>query len=314
MNVGLFYDWDLTLTEEYQQMPIFRKYFKNLQKKYGLCSPEEWFSLLKEGELGVSYMEQLLRDAEETFENLSNGKMEFEFAPQQKLSPGILDWFERINEFASKQNIQLEHHVISVGVLPLIKGTPIFPFLSSVSSGEFLEEDGRIAKIKKTVQSFRKVESLKKILKGGEVYKNLPKDKYTLLPENSIVLGDGQSDLDIFRYIKQRGGFSIGVFKQGDRLQYKKAVELFQTNNPYRAQVNRLVARDYSQGKDLETQVKKIILNIKERKMHCTMDYHIIHNHKLEQLQNQEINRLASKHFASCVYCQDRFYPQATFS
>lgn len=314
MKIGLFYDWDLTLTEEFQQMPIFREYFKNLNKKYGITSPEQWFGLLKEGELGITYMEQMLRDAEDCFENLTNEKMKKEFANRQELAPGALDWFERINKYAEKEEVNLEHHVISVGNLPLIQGTVIFPYFSSVSAGEFIEQNGKIYKIKKIIQSFKKVESLKKILKGGNLHENLERKEYNILPENSIVFGDGQSDLDIFRYIKQRGGFAIGVYKKGDKTAFEKSLDLFHLNDPYECQISRLVARDYSEGSQLESQVKKIIHNIKSRSRHCNMDYPIIHNHKLNQIQNKGINEIAQKHFNSCLYCQDKFYPQAIFS
>ncbi len=314
MKIGLFYDWDLTLTEEFQQVPIFRKYLENLNKKYGITSPEAWFSLLKEGELGITYMEQMLKDAEDCFENLTNEKMKTEFAPQQQLAPGVLDWFERINKYAAKEEVDLEHHVISVGNLPLIQGTAIFPYFSSVSAGEFIEQDGKIYKIKKIIQSFKKVESFKKILKGGNLHENLERDQYNILPENSIVLGDGQSDLDIFRYIKQRGGFAIGVYKKGNRKEFERALNLFHLNDSYDCQISRLVARDYSEGSQLESQVKKIIHNIKARPRHCNMDYSIIHNHKLNQIQNKQIKDIAEKHFNSCLYCQDKFYPQAIFS
>ena len=69
MRVGLFYDWDSTLNEECPQMLIFQKYLPKLHEKYGINAPEEYWDLCKKSELGVDYMEQMVSDAKDVFED-----------------------------------------------------------------------------------------------------------------------------------------------------------------------------------------------------------------------------------------------------
>jgi hypothetical protein len=314
MKIGLFYDWDLTLTEEYQQMPIFRKYFENIKKKYNFSLPEDYFSLCKGSELGISYMEPFLKDVKETFEGINNEKMKNEFASQQRLSEGLPDWFERINSFAKDYDLEIEHHVISVGILPLIEGTCVAPFLSSIHAGEFIEQNNQLIKIKKIINPFRKVEVLKSILKKENFYKNIPLESYHILPQNSIVFGDGQSDLDIFRYVKQRGGYSIAVFEKGNNKEYLQRINDFDMVNSENAQINLLAPRDYSKGGILESKVQETILNIKKGEEICDLDYHIVHSYKIGKIQNLEIKKLAEEHFDSCSVCQNRWKPQALFN
>ena len=89
MNIGFFYDFDLTLTEDYQQHPIFRYFFSALQAHYGLQKPEEYWTLCNKSEMGVGYMEHMIRDTPAIFARLTNERMKEEFAPLIPLSPGL---------------------------------------------------------------------------------------------------------------------------------------------------------------------------------------------------------------------------------
>jgi len=127
MKVGFFYDYDLTLTEEFQQTPIFRKYFGQLKEKYGINKIDEYWNLCSGKDKSVIWMEQFLKDAKTTFDHLTNKQMQEEFAPLVKLAEGLPSWFERIKQYASSLDVELENHVISAGIYPLIAGSKIFP-------------------------------------------------------------------------------------------------------------------------------------------------------------------------------------------
>lgn len=96
-NVGFVYDFDLTLTEEFQQYPILRQYATNLLNEYGIENPEEYWRLCKTTNHDIAWLQQFAKDASIVFPDLTNERMEQECSPQIQLAPGLPEWFERIN-------------------------------------------------------------------------------------------------------------------------------------------------------------------------------------------------------------------------
>jgi len=316
MRVGLFYDWDLTLNEEFPQLLIFEKYLSKLHDKYGINNPGEFWEIYNKSEhpdLEVGYMEQMIMDSKEIFGGLTNKIMEEEFAPQTKLAPGVQDWFPRINQFAAENGIELEHHVVSVGTLPLIKGTSIAPYFTSINAGEFLDDGKSIYRIKKVLDSFRKVSVIKSICKGADLHEDIPLEDYHILHRHSIVFGDGQSDKDMFRYIRQRGGFAVGVFEKDNGENFDKLVATLNAENSYKSSVNIIAPRDYSKNSRIEKKVKEILIKMQESDSKCDMDYEIVYNSRKKLLKNEEVSKLADKHFKSCEFCRNRFNTQIYF-
>ena len=72
-KIGFIYDFDLTLSEEYQQMPLFRGFSENIKKEYGI-EPEDYFRVLCKGtDIGVGSLEQMLNDVKKgIFPGLTN--------------------------------------------------------------------------------------------------------------------------------------------------------------------------------------------------------------------------------------------------
>lgn len=316
MRVGLFYDWDLTLNEEFPQLAIFEKYFPKLHEKYGINKPGDLWKIYdspKNADLEVGYMEQMIIDSSEIFGGLTNKRMEEEFAPQTQLAPGVQDWFPRINQFAAERGIELEHHVVSVGTLPLIKGTSIAPYFASINAGEFLDNGKSIYRIKKVLDPFRKVSIIKSICKGTNLHEDIPLEDYHILHRHSIVFGDGQSDKDMFRYIRQRGGFAVGVFEKDNTERFDKLVATLNAEDSYKSSVNIIAPRDYSKNSRIEKKVKEILIRMQESESKCDMDYEIVYNSRKKLLKNKEVSKLADKHFESCEFCRNRFNTQIYF-
>jgi len=316
MDMGFFYDYDFTLTEEIQTFPIFRKYMKNLSAVYGISKPEEYWKLCEGTDMGIGYMEQIVLDAKGVFCDLTNKKMEQEFAKEVKLAEGLFNWFTRMNKFVLKlgSGNKLEHHVISVGLLPLIRGSSVSSYVNSITAGEFLEKDGRIYKIKSIIDPFRKIESFKRICKGTNLHEDISIDKYHIKYRNAFTFGDGLSDIDLFRYARQRGAIVIAVFEPGNRKDFKKIKKLTKINNPEESFVNLIVPRDYSKNSILNEVIQQKIYEMVEAEKHCDMTFELIHNWKLNHIENKGICSIVRKHFENCKYCQSKFYPAVYFS
>ena len=307
MRHGLFYDFDLTLTEEYQQFPIFRHFMKNLRKAYPkIKTPQDYWNLAEHCDLGVGYMAQMVIDANNgVFPGLTNEAMEKEFAPQITLAPGLPEWFTRINDFCDGSEMELEHHIISVGVKPLITGTPVAPHANSITSGEFMDDEQGITKIQSIVNPFEKVEYIKRTAKGGDLYDDLGMNEYHLNYRNCIVFGDGETDKDMFRYIRGRGGIAICVFKKGSKEAFEKAkASLGKHTKSQRSSASFIVPRDYTQGSTLEGVVQESLTLLEERNQHCDMDQNLVYDAIRGQIRNPEVDRIIREHYDGCPWCQ----------
>ena len=47
-RIALIYDFDLTLSEEYQQFPLFREFSDQLREKHGIDREQDYFPTLCE--------------------------------------------------------------------------------------------------------------------------------------------------------------------------------------------------------------------------------------------------------------------------
>ena len=314
MRIGFFYDWDLTLTEEFQQFPIFRAFMDNLVQKYGIKKPEEYLKLSQGTELGVGYMEQMILDSKEVFCGLTNNQMEKEFAKQVQLAEGLPRWFPRMNDFVSKKDCRLEHHVISAGLFPLIRGSLISSYFDSITAGEFLENSDGLWRIKSIIDPFRKVEVFKRICKGKNAHDDIPLADYYIKHCNSFVFGDGQSDIDLFRYLRQRGGIVVAVFELGNRTDFERIKDLMKVDCPEKSFANVVVPRDYSEDSVLSKVIQEKVCEVVDSEKECNVSFELIRNWKLGHIENSELCSFVENHFNSCTSCKNRYFPTVYFS
>ncbi len=304
MNVACIYDFDLTLTEEYQQFPILRQFAREIEQKHGITKIDDYFGKLCSGQgidIGVGAMQQILIDCRDIFTDISNESMRTVYAPQIRLAPGLPDWFPRITAYAEQQGLDLEHHVVSAGFTPLIQGTMIAPYLASLRSGTFLEGARDLDRIKTIVDPNNKREEIIKICKGKDVHEDLPIDQYKFMYENVIVFGDGKSDKRKFNFVRERGGLAIGVYEKGNE------ADLARAQRDLGRRVHHLVPRDYSANSAIEWVVQGGLEAIAKRT--CTLDYRMIQALQLQHLRNQEQIELYSRHLQNCGDCQERSRP-----
>ena len=315
MKIGFVYDWDLTLTEEFQQFPIFRAFEEELSNVYDINKPEEYWNLCKGSEFGVGYMEQMILDSKKIFHELTNERMEKEFAEQVKLAKGLPNWFSRMDHFVSNLNYNLENHVISVGVLPLIKGSKISKYFDSITAGEFLENEKGIYKIKSLIDPFRKVEIFKRVSKGTHLHEDLSIENYHIKHRNMFVFGDGQSDIDLFRYVRQRGGVVVALFEPGNIESFNKIQHMMKMDNPSKSYANIVAPRDYSKDSILERVIQEKIKNMVESEKICKLPFELVRNWKLEHYtENEKLSSFIEDHFKNCEFCKEKYAPAIYFN
>lgn len=227
-------------------------------------TPSEFWS--KTNEVGtklqmdsvLAYMYTMLSESQKrniplTRESLTEKGNKIEFFP------GVKQWFQRINSFAEKNNVIVEHYVISSGLKEIIEGTAISNEFKKIFGCEFVYDEKGLAVFPKTAVNYtNKTQFVYRINKGvldisndEDLNKSMPDDSKRIPFCNMIYIGDGLSDVPCMKMMKSYGGVSIAVY-QGEVT--KKVMDLL-----LRDRVDFIYPADYREHSGLDKTVKNII-------------------------------------------------------
>jgi 2-hydroxy-3-keto-5-methylthiopentenyl-1-phosphate phosphatase len=170
----------------------------------------------------LAYMYVMLREAKG--KKLLNRDEFHKLGKSVVLFEGVATWFHRIDQYALKQGLALEHFIISSGLKEIIEGTKIAKHFKEIYAAEFCyDESGAPVWPAMAVNFTSKTQFLFRINKGVlDVTQNEALNEYT--PENKrripfanmIYIGDGLTDVPCMKLTKTNGGHSIAVY-QGER-------------------------------------------------------------------------------------------------
>ena len=260
--VAIMYDFDKTLCtkdmQEYGFIPAL-----------GMSSSAFWSeanALTDKEEMDniLAYMYKMVEKArqkhypitKETFHDLGKSVEYFD---------GVVDWFDRINEFGKEIGVRIEHYIVSSGIKEIIEGTSIAHHFKKIYACEFMYDyNGSIQWPKFAVNYTAKTQFLFRINKGVLTVDSKSADKLNqFTPENErrvpfrnmIYIGDGLTDVPCMKLVKSNGGQSIAVY---DPEKGKTAATTLLGAN----RVNFITPADYGPGSDIETIVMAIIKNI----------------------------------------------------
>lgn len=250
--IALMYDFDKTLSpgnmQEYGFIP-----------NVGMTPAEFWRQsdrLATDNKMdpNLAYMYQMIDRASACHQPILR-KNFVSLGEKIKFYPGVETWFKRINDFAASKGVKAEHYIISSGLREIIEGTPIYKEFSEVYACEFLyDENGAAVWPKNVVNYTTKTQFLFRINKGVlDISDNKKVNAYADEKErpvpfwNMIYFGDGPTDVPCMRLVREKGGYSICVYKKGSRDGKQNAMKLIRDG---RADI--AASADYSEGGDLE--------------------------------------------------------------
>lgn len=213
--VALIYDFDKTLSprdmQEYSFLPGI-----NMQpdKFWGMCRKIalDW---QMDGVLAYMYMMQ----------HTARGNMRLtretlnRFGAQVEFFPGVETWFDRINAVGAALGVEVEHYIISSGLLEIIEGSRIGDKFKAIFAASFCyDEDGLAVWPATAVNYTSKTQYLFRINKGildvtndQDLNAFTPEYKRRIPFTNMIYVADGLTDVPCMKMTKQKGGYSIAV-------------------------------------------------------------------------------------------------------
>lgn len=256
-KVAMIYDFDGTLSvtdmQNYALIPEFgmepdKFWAEANQWGRDHCADQVtgsmYYFVKKAREMGISL----------TRENLAETGKNIEYFE------GVEHWFERINYYGWKLNLEVEHYIISAGYEEILQGCKIFKFFKNVFGCSFaFDESGQPVWPARIVNYSTKTQYLSKINKGlgkledRAVNEFMPDNKRPIPFNRMIYFGDGSTDIPSMKLTKERGGNAIAVYnpKNKDR---EVALKLLRDGR-----VNFALPADYREGHQIDKVVKTIL-------------------------------------------------------
>lgn len=239
--IAVIWDFDKTLLQGYMQDPIFKHYKvdgNTFWSEVNDLPNHYWEEQNVHVNRDTIYLNHFLNYVKNgKFAGLSNEKMR-KFGEELEFYKGLPDFFKRTmdeienNPRYAEYDIKVQHFVVSTGLLEIIKGCSIFPYIKDAWACEFIEsvnEKGEkvISEIGYTIDNTSKTRALFEINKGVAHMNAKPDNEInvnTKLPEkmrkvhfkNMIYVADGPSDIPAFSVIKQFSGSTFAVYPKGN--------------------------------------------------------------------------------------------------
>jgi 2-hydroxy-3-keto-5-methylthiopentenyl-1-phosphate phosphatase len=260
-KVALIYDFDKTLSPDDMQAYGY-------MEKLGIEAEEFWkicneFTVKNQVDNILTYMYMMIKKYNEKGIKLTRDFL-VESGKSVELYEGVETWFKRINEFGESIGLEVEHYVVSSGLKEIIEGTSISKFFKEIYAGYFVyDEENRPIWPALAINYTNKTQFIYRINKGilnvtdNRVNDRMPHEDRPVPFKNMIYIGDSATDIPCMRLISKSGGYSVGVYKKGERN------ENFLKGLLNDGRVDFIAPAVYSEGSDLETIVKEIIKTIK---------------------------------------------------
>ena len=251
-TIAIMYDFDKTLcTTDMQEYDFIKNLGITPSEFWGECS-----KLTEKNEMDkiLAYMYVMIKMCKDkhiplTREYLNNcGK-------NVVLYKGVSTWFNRIQNYADKIGVNVEHYIISSGITEIIEGTSIAKYFKHIYGCKFIyNEFGDALWPGLAINFTLKTQFIFRIAKGvldvrDDDNLNNHQNNKKIPFENMIYIGDGLTDVPCMKLLKDKGGKSIALYPSLNKR--KQALKLVEDER-----INYVCVADYSQNSTLERIVK----------------------------------------------------------
>ncbi|MGN1398947.1 MAG: HAD family hydrolase [Erysipelotrichaceae bacterium] len=258
IKVAIMYDFDQTLCtknmQEYSLLPKLKSDPASFWQEVSELSKKDNMDSV------LAYMYLMLKKAKE--ENLPLTRALFKQQGNNiEYYPGVVEYFDRINQFSEELGINLQHFIISSGTKEIIEGCSIYNKFTRVFASEFhYDENGQADWPALAINYTGKTQFLFRINKNClDIYDNKTINSLTAerdIPFSQMIyIGDGLTDVPCMRVVKDNHGYSIAVGNKDD-----STLEKLVSDN----RVNFTANCDYRQNSKLDRIIKLILQKISD--------------------------------------------------
>ena len=289
--IACIWDFDKTLIPGYMQEPLFAHYDVDPHKFWQEVNklPEAYKN---DGlELVASdtvYLNHILTYVKEgVFKNLNNAMLR-KLGSKLKFHAGLPDFFNELKRYVRENSkyqqheIQVENYIVSTGLLQMILGSKISPYIDGVWGCEFVEnpplpgfpgnskQHNREQPIVATQTAYAldnttKTRAIFEINKGSskipdiEVNAKIPDEDRRVPFQNMIYVADGPSDIPVFSIVNRFGGRTFAVYQPGSKEEFSQVNNLQQ-----QGRVQSFGEANYTEGSQTAMWIKNAVSEIAE--------------------------------------------------
>jgi Putative Phosphatase. len=203
-NIQIVYDFDGTLTPK--SIPMFQILKENGFTEESFEKGIEEYRKLNDEDIYQSWFTNFLNvcnTVKLTNENIALGAKDVEY------NPGLLTYFDNVNDLANNESVSLKHYIVSSGIKEYLKKTTIASYIENIFATTFKYDENNIARgIDYLAKDQKKVDAIKNI----NISNNREENDCT----NLIYLGDGLTDYYAMDFVINHGGISILVTPNGN--------------------------------------------------------------------------------------------------
>jgi len=287
--IACIWDFDKTLIPGYMQEPLLEHYqvdpkifwkevagLPNYYSKSGL-------NLIA---ADLAYLNHVLTYTREgVFKGLDNATLR-KLGGQIKFYQGLPGFFDEIKNFI-KQNpeyrqheIQVEHYIVSTGLLQMILGSRIAPYIDGVWGCEFVEEPAPpaylgkarpektenpkiISQLAYALDNTTKTRAIFEINKGSnkipdiDVNAKIPDEDRRVPFQNMVYIADGPSDIPVFSIVNRFGGRTFAVYRPGSKEEFSQV-----NNLQKQGRVQSFGEANYTEGSQTAMWIKNAVSEI----------------------------------------------------
>ena len=256
--LAICYDFDKTLSPDDMQAQGYIQSVGYDVKKFW----EESNGLARKNDMdnNLAYMWKMVQEAQGIM--VFTKKKLAEYGAKVALFDGVEEWFERIRTYGKKNNVIVEHYIISSGLKEMIEGTKMAregAFEKIYASSFYFNDRGVAIWPAQVINCTSKTQFLFRIEKGvldindPGVNEYFPPEEKRVPFRNMVYIGDSDTDIPCMKLVNTYGGHSIGVYDPTAQNKEKVFRMMHDKRIRYYAPAN------YTDGSELDLLVKAII-------------------------------------------------------
>ena len=256
--LAICYDFDKTLSPDDMQAQGYIQSVGYDVKKFW----EESNGLARKNDMdnNLAYMWKMVQEAQGIM--VFTKKKLAEYGAKVALFDGVEEWFERIRTYGKKNNVIVEHYIISSGLKEMIEGTKMAregAFEKIYASSFYFNDRGVAIWPAQVINYTSKTQFLFRIEKGvldindPGVNEYFPPEEKRVRFRNMVYIGDSDTDIPCMKLVNTYGGHSIGVYDPTAQNKEKVFRMMHDKRIRYYAPAN------YTDGSELDLLVKAII-------------------------------------------------------
>ncbi|CAB1079655.1 conserved hypothetical protein [Olavius algarvensis Delta 1 endosymbiont] len=289
--IACIWDFDKTLIPGYMQEPLFAHYKVNAKAFWQeVAALPDYYqkSGLEMISSDTAYLNHILTYARQgIFKGLDNRTLR-KLGRKIKFYQGLPGFFDDVKNYVRdnaayrQHDIQIEHYIVSTGLLQMILGSGIAGHIDGIWGCEFIEapplpgfrdqpatggqdQPRIIRQIAYALDNTTKTKAIFEINKGSnklpniDVNAKIPDEDRRVPFQNMIYIADGPSDVPVFSIINRFGGRTFAVYRPGSKEEFSQV-----NNLQKQGRVQSFGEANYTEGSQTAMWLKNAISEIAE--------------------------------------------------